>query len=217
MEIKGLIIQARKEFVEEHFGTDAWQKILEALPPEDRKALGDLILTARWYPFELGERLDRAIVNVLGEGKEKIFEDIGAKSAQRSLTKVHKSFLTPGDPQAFLKKVDVIYKFYYDTGRREYAQTGPNSGVMTTYRGQDLLGSRLPHRSRMAQGSAQDVRRAERRGDRGRVPRQRWFLLPLPVQVERVGDRPVPAAANARTRPGPVRPIRSRSLFPRSS
>ncbi|MFA4948012.1 MAG: heme NO-binding domain-containing protein [Candidatus Krumholzibacteriia bacterium] len=133
MEIKGLVIQARKEFVEEHFGKDAWQKVLETLPPDDRKALCDLILTARWYPFELGERLDRAIVNVLGEGKEKFFEEIGAKSAQRSLTKVHKSFLTPGDPQAFLKKSDVIYKFYYDTGRCEYAQTGPTSGVMTTY------------------------------------------------------------------------------------
>jgi hypothetical protein len=26
-----------------------------------------------------------------------------------------------------------MYKFYYDTGRREYEQTGPTSGVMTTY------------------------------------------------------------------------------------
>ncbi len=133
MEIKGLVIQARKEFVEELFGKDAWQKVLGALPPEDVKTLGDLILTAKWYPFELGERLDRAIVNVLGGGKEKIFEEIGAKSAQRSLLKVHRSFLTPGDPQAFMKKSDVIYKFYYDTGHREYAQTGPTSGVVTTH------------------------------------------------------------------------------------
>jgi uncharacterized protein (TIGR02265 family) len=133
MEIKGLVIQARKEFVDDNFGKGAWEKVLEALPPEDRDMLKDLILTAKWYPFELGERLDRAIVNVLGDGKEKFFEDIGAKSAQRSLVKVHKSFLTPGDPQAFLKKADVIYKFYYDTGRREYTQTGPSSGVMTTY------------------------------------------------------------------------------------
>jgi uncharacterized protein (TIGR02265 family) len=133
MEIKGLVIQARKEFVEEHFGKDAWSRVLETLPPEDRKALCDLILAAKWYPFELGERLDRAIVNVLGEGKEKFFEEIGAKSAQRSLMKVHKSFLMPGDPQAFLKRIDVMYKFYYDTGRREYAPTGPTSGVMTTY------------------------------------------------------------------------------------
>ncbi|HVO76523.1 MAG TPA: TIGR02265 family protein [Candidatus Bathyarchaeia archaeon] len=133
MEIKGLILQARKDFVDDNFGTGAWQKVVEALPPDDRAQLRDLILAAKWYPFELGERLDRAIVSVLGDGQEKIFEDIGAKSAQRSLVKVHKSFLTPGDPQAFLSKADVIYKFYYDTGRREYTPTGPNSGVMTTY------------------------------------------------------------------------------------
>ena len=133
MEIKGLILQARREFVDEYFGDGAWGRVLEALPAEDRGALQDLILTAKWYPFELGERLDRAIVAVLGEGKEKVFEDIGAKSAQRSLAKVHKSFLTPGDPQAFMGKADVIYKFYYDTGRREYQETGPTSGVITTY------------------------------------------------------------------------------------
>jgi uncharacterized protein (TIGR02265 family) len=133
MEIKGLVIQARKEFVDDNFGAEGWKKVLQALPDEDRATLRDLVLTAKWYPFELGERLDRAIVNELGQGKQKIFEDIGAKSAQRSLVKVHKSFLTPGDPQAFLSKADVIYKFYYDTGRREYTSTGPNSGVLTTY------------------------------------------------------------------------------------
>ena len=133
MEIKGLVIQARKEFVDDNFGRGAWEKVLEALPPEERDMLKNLILTAKWYPFELGERLDRAIVNVLGGGKEKFFEDIGAKSAQRSLTKVHKSFLTPGDPQTFLGKTGIIYNFYYDTGRREYTPAGPDSGVMTTY------------------------------------------------------------------------------------
>ncbi len=132
MEIKGLVIQARKEFVENNFGPDALQKVLDALPPNDRKTLTNLILTANWYPFEIGERLDRAIVNILGGGREKFFEDIGAKSAQRGLTKVHKSFLTPGDPQAFMKKCDIIYKFYYDTGRREYKPIGPTAGIMTT-------------------------------------------------------------------------------------
>jgi uncharacterized protein (TIGR02265 family) len=133
MEIKGLILQARKEFVVDNFGEEAWGRVLAALPEEDRAALGDLILTAKWYPFAIGERLDKAIVDLLGGGDKKLFEEIGAKSARRSLAKVHKSFLTPGDPQAFLEKADVIYKFYYDTGRREYERTGPASGVLTTY------------------------------------------------------------------------------------
>ncbi len=133
MEIKGLVIQNRKEFVEECFGPEAWQRVLDNLPPADQELVGDLVLAARWYPFEIGERIDKAIVNVLGGGKEQVFEDIGAKSAQRSLLKVHRSFLTRGDPQAFMKKIEIMYKFYYDIGRREYTPTGPTSGVMTTF------------------------------------------------------------------------------------
>jgi len=133
MQIKGLIIKARKDFVENHFGEGSWNKVLEALSAEDREELGDLVVTAKWYPFEIGERLDQAIVDVLGEGDKKIFEEIGAESARSGLGKVHQSFLEPGDPQGFMKKAGLIYKFYYDTGHREYEQTGPTSGVMTTY------------------------------------------------------------------------------------
>ncbi len=133
MQIKGMIINARKDFVEEHFGDDAWEKVVASLPAEDQKMLENLVLTASWYPFEFGKRIDEVIVEILGEGDEEIFEEIGAKSARRNLTKVQKSFLTSGDPQAFLKKAPLIYKFYYDTGRREYEQTGAKSGVLTTY------------------------------------------------------------------------------------
>lgn len=133
MQIKGMVISARKEFVDEHFGPGAWEKVVESLSPDDQGFFKDLVLTAKWYPFEVGERLDNAIVGVLGEGDEEIFEEIGAKSAKKSLTQVHKSFLTPGDPQAFMRKADLIYKFFYDTGHREYKETGPSSGIMTTY------------------------------------------------------------------------------------
>ncbi|UCF04435.1 MAG: TIGR02265 family protein [bacterium] len=133
MKIKGLVLHARKEFVVVNFGEVAWGRVLDALPKDDREVLSQTILTASWYSFEIGMRLDQVIVDVLGEGNEKIFEEIGARSARRGLTKVHKSFLTPGDPQSFMKKAPVIYKFYYDTGYREYKETGPSSGVMTTY------------------------------------------------------------------------------------
>jgi uncharacterized protein (TIGR02265 family) len=133
MRIKGVVLHARMDFVREHFGDDAWNKVLGALPAEDSESLQDMLLTARWYPFKLGERLDRAIVDALGDGSNRIFEEIGAKSAQRNLTREHKTFLTPGDPQAFMKKSGLIYKFYYDRGYREYEETGPTSGVLTTF------------------------------------------------------------------------------------
>ena len=86
MQVKGLILHARKDFVIDHFGEDAWKKVVDYLPPFDQEVLVDTIITAKWYPFVIGERLDNAIVDVLGDGDSKIFEDIGKKSAQRGLT-----------------------------------------------------------------------------------------------------------------------------------
>ncbi|RPI21859.1 MAG: TIGR02265 family protein [Acidobacteria bacterium] len=133
MKIKGAVLIARKSFVESHFGREAWGKVVQSLPAEDQKFLGGLLLAAGWYAFEYGERLDKAIVQVLGNGDPTVFEAIGAQSAKDNLTKLHHNFLSPGDPQSFLSKAGVIYSFYYNTGRREYEPTGPNSGTITTY------------------------------------------------------------------------------------
>jgi uncharacterized protein (TIGR02265 family) len=132
MKVKGLVIYTRREFVQDNFGDGAWERVMAALPQPDQEALS-MIVASKWYPFDVGERLDRAIVRVLGNGRGKVFEEIGAKSARRSLAKEHEAFLTPGDPQAFLKSAGVIYRYYYDTGHREYEETGPTSGVLTTY------------------------------------------------------------------------------------
>lgn len=131
-QIKGSVVKSRLAFVEEHSGQDGVQRVLAALPEADRKALASVI-TVKWYPLELGTRLDDAIVRVLGDGKPEFFERLGAASADKNLTTVHKAFVTTGDPQAFLARTPAIYSMYYEKGRREYQKTGDKSGVLTTY------------------------------------------------------------------------------------
>ncbi|HXG95045.1 MAG TPA: DUF2378 family protein [Blastocatellia bacterium] len=133
MKIKGNILLSRLAFVKEHFGEEALDRVIESLPAEDRATLRGMISNVGWYSFDIGKRLDEAIVKVLGKGDMKIFEDIGASSAEQNLTTVHNLFLKLGNPQAFLAQTPVLYRLYYDIGRREYEPTGPTSGVMTTY------------------------------------------------------------------------------------
>ncbi len=133
MQIKGFILHSRKEFVIENFGIDRWNEVVDALPAEDQTIYEGFILTSEWYDFEIGKRLDEAIVKMLGEGSSEKFEDIGRKSAQRHLMGIHSSFIEPENPQAFLEKAEMIYEYYYDTGYREYEQTGETSGILTTY------------------------------------------------------------------------------------
>ena len=131
-QIKGSVIKSRLAFVEEHSGKAGVQKVLAALPDADRKTLASVI-TVKWYPLELGTRLDDAIVRVLGGGKPEFFERLGAASADKNLATVHKAIVTAGDPHAFLSRTPAIYSMYYEKGRRDYQKTGDKSAVLTTH------------------------------------------------------------------------------------
>ncbi|HEX2717774.1 MAG TPA: DUF2378 family protein [Gemmatimonadaceae bacterium] len=131
-QIKGSVLKSRLGFVEEIGGPDAVKRVLAALGEEDRKALGS-VLTVKWYPMDLGTRLDHAIVQVLGGGSSEYFERLGAASADRNLTTVHKAFVTTGDPHGFLARTPAIYSLYYEKGRREYQKTGEKTALLTTY------------------------------------------------------------------------------------
>lgn len=131
-QIKGAVLKSRLGFVEEHFGKDALRQVLESLAPDDQRAL-KLVFTSNWYPFEIGKRLDDAIVRVLGHGRPEFFEKLGEASAVKNLGSLHSGYVTPGDPHAFLAKAPTIYSMYYETGRREYRKTGETSATLTTY------------------------------------------------------------------------------------
>ena len=132
LKIKGSVLRSRLAFVEEQGGASGLERVLARLSAEEREALARL-LPAGWYPFELGRKLDEAIVEVLGGGDESYFLRLGRDSATRNLTGVHRAFVRPGDPHGFLAQAPDIHAFYYDRGRREYQRTGEKEGVMTTY------------------------------------------------------------------------------------
>ena len=84
-----------------HGNFPALQAVLASLGPADRKSLEGL-LTVGWYDFELGKKLDDAIVAVVGKGDPAFFRRLGRASADKNLTSLHKSFVTAGDPHGFL-------------------------------------------------------------------------------------------------------------------
>jgi hypothetical protein len=131
-QVKGAVLKTRLAFVEEHGGEAARMRVLDSLGAADRGTL-KLILPVAWYPFDLAERLDDAIVRVLGNGDPRFFERLGEASAEQNLTGVHKGYLRPGDAHGFLERAPGVYRSYYEKGRREYQRTGLTSGVLTTH------------------------------------------------------------------------------------
>jgi uncharacterized protein (TIGR02265 family) len=131
--IKGSVLRTRLALAEEIAPGDGPKRVLARLEQKEREALTSLLASA-WYPFELGKRLDEAIVQELGGGRTEFFEKLGEASAEKNLGKggVHRGFLVAGDPQAFLAKTPLIYSYYYDQGRRDYEKSGEKEAVLTT-------------------------------------------------------------------------------------
>jgi uncharacterized protein (TIGR02265 family) len=131
--IKGSVLRTRLALVQELAPADGLKRVLGRLDAKDRDVLTALLASA-WYPFELGRRLDEAIVQELGAGRTDFFEKLGEASASKNLGTggVHRGFLVPGDPHAFLAKAPLIYSYYYDEGRRDYEKTGEKEAVLTT-------------------------------------------------------------------------------------
>jgi hypothetical protein len=132
VKVKGSVLKARLGLIDELSPEGGRDRVLGTLSEDDRKALVGLMATG-WYPFALGKRLDDAIVKVLGGGRPEFFERIGEASAAKNLSTVHRDFLSPGDPHAFLERTPLIYSFYYDKGRRDYEQVGEREALLTTH------------------------------------------------------------------------------------
>jgi uncharacterized protein (TIGR02265 family) len=139
--IKGSILRSRLALVDEIAPGDGRARVLARLTPAEQEALASLLASA-WYPFDLGKKLDEAIVAELGGGRADFFEKLGEASADKNLgpTGVHRSFLVPGDPHAFLAKTPLIYSYYYDQGRRDYERTGEREAVLTTREAETFSG-----------------------------------------------------------------------------
>jgi uncharacterized protein (TIGR02265 family) len=131
--VKGSVLRSRLSLVEELAPVDGLRRVLSRLAEGERETLRSLLASA-WYPFELGKRLDEAIVQELGGGQTDFFEKLGEASAEKNLGAggVHRSFLVAGDPHAFLAKTPLIYSYYYNEGRRDYEKTGETEAVLTT-------------------------------------------------------------------------------------
>jgi len=131
--IKGSILRTRLALVEELAPGDGQKRVLARLTRQDAEVLTSLLASA-WYPFDLGQRLDEAIVQELGGGRTDFFEKLGEASADKNLGAggVHRGFLVPGDPHAFLAKAPLIYSYYYNEGCRDYEKTGDREAVLTT-------------------------------------------------------------------------------------
>ena len=120
--VKGGSIRSKLVFVRETFGEDAERELLDLLSQEGTP----MVLEASWYPYELFDRLLRAIADRHFGGQVRGLRAVGRFSARYALNTTYEAFLNARDIHGFLRRLARLHSRYYNVGKLQLIQRGPS-------------------------------------------------------------------------------------------
>ncbi len=117
VKVKGTKITSKLEFVRTVFGPEAVDRLLAALPEQDRAEARGLLEFA-WYRQDLYDHVVDTIRTLLAGGDPAVFERMGRYSAEHQLGGSYKASLKP-DIVKSLRNQAPVHAMLNDPGRME--------------------------------------------------------------------------------------------------
>jgi hypothetical protein len=127
--LKGGIFRSHMQWVRDQRSPEEAQRLMERLSPEARRALGATILATSWMPFAWLIELDRAIVDLFGDGRTDVLRKLGYYSATINLSTTYKMLDRKANHE-FFRNSALLHAQFQDFGAVTYEQTGETSGRM---------------------------------------------------------------------------------------
>jgi uncharacterized protein (TIGR02265 family) len=128
-QLKGQLLLSRLDYVRTQHGPAAVERVMRALPDEERARVAGLSRDA-WCPFRTLMRLDRAIADTVGAGDERIFVELGRASALHR-TELLGEHVTLVSVHGFLSRMAEEHRRFHTFGRAEYRRLGFRHGEIS--------------------------------------------------------------------------------------
>ncbi|MEM7248447.1 MAG: hypothetical protein AAF533_24150 [Acidobacteriota bacterium] len=107
--IKGAAINARLDFIRERHGQDTLDRIVDSLDDMSQVILTGTLLPSIWYPYQVLQGLDEAIVNELGVEADEVFEVAGEQVGRQHARSLFRVFHREADPERVLRLAVSIF------------------------------------------------------------------------------------------------------------
>lgn len=128
--MKGTAVQSSLRYVRERFGEGSLARVLEALPEDDRQALGHGILASSWYGMDAFLRFMQEVERQLGAQEPDVVRKMGRASCDYGVTGVYKIFFKVGSPEFIISRAARVFSSYYDTGELKVVEGGAGRAVV---------------------------------------------------------------------------------------
>lgn len=125
-EVRGVLVNAMKAFLNKTYGGPAVEKAAASLPPEENALIARTCLDASFYPYETMVAL-RHVMRTVAAGQVRAADDLGAFLADFVFTGVYRKLLAKDAP-AMVAKIGWVKDFFYkDLEKVEATMTGESS------------------------------------------------------------------------------------------
>ncbi len=116
---KGVNFLYSKRFIMSEYGTEKWERVLNALPKESQDIWASGILVSNSYPFAAFKEMMQALTKEIGSAKRDQLARIYEYIADQSLNKVYKIFFRFANPSFVIKNYPKLWANFFNTGSVE--------------------------------------------------------------------------------------------------
>lgn len=127
---KGVNFVYAKRFIEQEYGAEAWQKILNSLPQEAKNLWAQGTMVSSSYPFSAFKEMTYALSLSLGVRKDSELARIYEYIADQSLNKVYKLFFSLTNPSFVIKNYPKLWAMFFNSGTVEVETPGKGFAVL---------------------------------------------------------------------------------------
>lgn len=133
--MKGIGFANVRNYVLKQYGESVWQKVLAALPRQNREEV-ETAIAVGWYEVSHFAQLLRTVDRVCGRGDLRLLREVGAAEADQDLNRVLRVFLRVLSPSQIFKVEGRLWSHFQDAGQWESVKVP--GGVDATLRGWEV-------------------------------------------------------------------------------
>jgi serine/threonine-protein kinase len=116
-QVKATLIVSALDYLSRTYGKQSMERILAALPADDRRLLEGVILPVSWVGMPTYEGLLRSAERVIGSGSGSVAMEIGSALATRDIPSTHRLFLVDATPARAIDRLPQLWRSYYSDGQ----------------------------------------------------------------------------------------------------
>jgi hypothetical protein len=116
---KGVSFLYARTYIEEKYGRDTWERVMQSMPPGSREVWSSYLLVTQEYPFAAFKDMMSALNGALKAAKEEELAAIYEYIADQSLNKMYKIFFRLAHPSFVIRNYPKLWRMFFSAGTVE--------------------------------------------------------------------------------------------------